>query len=133
MRSAAQVDEFTLAIEAELFVLGQAGLDMFDLERLFQVGAQLDRFIAGQRKLLERLGVFDDLGHLFFDGGKVIFAKLVVEFEIVIKTVIDGRAECQGNAVEDAHHGPRHDVRAGVSQNLQGFGIPLGEQGQRNR
>ena len=87
--TAAQVHELTLSIKSELIVRGQSRLDVFDFQRLLKVSAEFNGFVAVKRKLLKRLGLFDDRSHLFFDGRKVLFAQFMLQFKIIIKTVIN--------------------------------------------
>ena len=131
MWSTAKIDKLTLAIETQGIMSGQTRLDVFDLECLLHVAAQLDRLIAIERKLLEWLGQFNDFGHLGFNLGKVIFVQFLGQVEIIIKAIGNGRAEGQRNIRIKPHDGSSHNVRGGVTQNVQCLWVFFGKQPQR--
>ncbi len=128
VRSATQVDELALPVEAERIVLGQPRLDVLDLQLLIQIVAQFDGFVAVQREPLERLRLLDDLLHLLFDPWEIIVADLMLQVEVVVEAVGQCRPERQRNAGIQPHHGPSHHVRTRVPQHAQGFGIAVGQQ-----
>ena len=132
VRAAAEVDELALAIERQRGVVGQAFLNVLDLERLAQVAAQRQRLVARLFQSLERFVGLDDLGHLGLDLGKVLFRQWARELEVVVEAVVGGGAERQLHAVEQPHHGPGHHVRGRMPHHGQRLGIFLGEQPQRD-
>ena len=46
MRTAAQIDEFPLAVEAQRGMIGEARLQMFNLQFLFQIGDEPDGLVT---------------------------------------------------------------------------------------
>jgi hypothetical protein len=111
-------------------VLGQALADVFDLEHLAQILTNRQRLVAWFFQSLEGLVEFDDLGHLGFDGGEVVFAQLVRQVEVVVKAIVDRRAERQLHALVEPHHRPGHDVGRAVPHDGQRVGVFLSKQPQ---
>ncbi len=110
VRAAAEVDEFALAVEADGGMLGQSRVDVLDFEFLVQTFAELARLAAVEDEPLERLGVFDDLFHLVFDLGEVLFAQLVRAVEVVVVAVGERRAEGEIHVGKEPHDRAGHDV-----------------------
>ena len=70
----------------------------------------------------------DDPGHLGLDLGEVGLGEGVLHLEIVVEAAGDRRPEGQLHAVEQPHHGPGHDVRTRMAQQVQGLGVLAGNQ-----
>ncbi len=133
VRAAAQVDEFALPIEADGRMLGQPGVDVLDLQLLAQPFAEFAGLFAIENEPLERLGILDDLPHLFFDPRKILLADFVRAVDVVIKAVGERGPEGQVDLGKEPHHGPRHDVGTRVSKHAERLGIAIGEQRQVDR
>ncbi len=106
MRTAAQIDEFSLPIERQRGMVGQPLLDMLDLELLPQVAADFQGLVARLFDPLERLVHFDQPGHLGLDPREILFAQLVRQIEVVIKPLVDRRTERQANPLDTAASPP---------------------------
>ena len=112
-------------------LVGQAGFDVLDLERLPQVFANLDSFGPRHLDALEILVLLDDLGHFGLDLGEVVLRELVRHIEVIVEAVLDRGAESQLHSLEQPHHGPRHHVRGRVAHDPQGLGILAGQELER--
>ena len=63
----------------------------------------------------------NDLLHLLFDPGKILGGKTVIQIEIVIKPVFDGRSDGNLGLGEKAFYRLGHDVGGAVPQGFQAF------------
>ncbi len=75
MGTAAKINKLSLLIKRESFMFGQPSFDVFYLELLIQVSANLQGLVSWLFDPFKRLTLLDDLFHLGFDGSKVIFGK----------------------------------------------------------
>ncbi len=130
VRAAAQIDELALAVKADGRMLGQASVDVLDLQFLLEPFAEFAGLFAVENESLERLGVLDDLPHLLFDPRKILLADLLRTIEIVIEAVGESRPEREVDVRKEPHHGPRHHVSTRVPQHAERFGVAIGEQPQ---
>jgi hypothetical protein len=74
----------------------------------------------------ERRRSLGDALHLLFDLGEVVRRDLPVGIiNIVVKAVLDGRSDGQLRLGEHAQNGVRHQMRGGVPQHLERFGVAL--------
>ena len=119
VRAAAEIDEFALSVKAEFTVLGQAGFDVFALEFLLEVAAELQSLFAVHVEAFERLGFFDDLLHLSFDLREVFLADRSFQIEVVVKACAGRRAERQADAFIKPHDRSSHDVSTRVTEHSQ--------------
>ena len=134
VRSAAEVDEFALAIKAQNAVLMQFLVDMFDFIRLPQVEAKFTSFRHGQGEAFERFVELEDLGHFGFDRRKVVFGEgTFAKIDVVIEAGRSGRTEGEFRAFEEAEDGAGHDVGGRVPQDVERLAIARGEQAQFDR
>src|SRR5262245_58175451 len=125
VRTAAEVDEFALPIEAERWILLQIVVDLFDFVALAQVFHERPRLGGWPLEELERLGVLDDLFHLLFDAREIVLADGSRRIDVVVEAIFQRGAERQLHAGKEAHDGPRHDMRAAMAQHGERFGIFL--------
>src|SRR5579859_5590835 len=88
VRAAAQVDELTLAIETQGRILLQIVVDMLDLVTLTEIAHQLARLVGAALEALERLGIGDDLAHLFLDAWKVVLADRSGRVDVIVESVL---------------------------------------------
>ena len=105
---------------------------MLDFQRLVQILQQLDRLGPLDVDPLKRLVFLDDFGHFGLDLREVGFGDRAFELEIVVETVVDGRAECELNPLEQPHHCPRHDVGGRMAHKLERLGILFRDQPDRD-
>jgi hypothetical protein len=131
VRPAAEVDEFAVAIEADLV----AGLGEFGHEvGLHEVAVALEF----RQRLLARL-VFADkllvarhhLGHLGFDGGQVLGREGLLAIEVVEEAGIGGRTVAELGLGKQLEHRRGQHVRGRVAHHLQRLGVVLLHQLQR--
>ena len=111
-------------------MVGQARLDVLDLQCLTQVLAEPEGLVAAHFLSLERLVFLDDLCHFGLDLGEVLLGNPPRALKIVVEAVFDGGAKGQLNPVEKPHHRPRHDVGARVPHDVQGLRVAIGDQPQ---
>jgi len=143
VRSAAQVDELALAVDADRGDLALYGLsggdqifDELDLERLAEAHGQAggaragragpehrQRLVDRQLEALQRQVLAHDLGHLLLDARQVGLGDGLGELEVVVEAVLDRRADSVPRAREETDDGLRHDVRGGVALDIDGVGI----------
>ena len=105
---------------------------MLHLQHLAQVLAELDRLLAIHLHPLQRLVLLDDPGHLGLDPGEIPLGDRVLQLEVVVKAAVNRRSEGQLDAVEQPHHRPGHHVGGRMAHDLQGLGILLGDQPERD-
>ena len=74
MRSAAQIDKLALAIKRQHLVLAKPTFDMLNLITLFEIAADLQRFLSRFFDPFEGLIQLDDFHHLGFDRWEVFLA-----------------------------------------------------------
>ncbi len=126
--SATKVDKFTLLVERQGGVVGKPRLDVFDLEVLLQILAERHGLVPRLFDAFERLVELDDLLHFGLDGREIILGQAVRQVKIVVEATFDCWSERQLHAVEQPHHGPSHDVGAGMPHHIQGFLVLFREQ-----
>jgi hypothetical protein len=69
--------------------------------------------LFGRDLLLDKRQVHaDDLGHLLLDALEVLVAERLLEVKVVVKAVLDPRADRHLRVLVQPLHGHRHDVRA---------------------
>src|SRR5450830_461910 len=132
VRPAAEVDEVALGVDADGLLAGEV-LDELDLERLVRARAGRTgcarRPEDGQRLGARQLGarhrqvLAHDPGHLLLDTPEVGVGDGLGGLEVVVEAVLDGGADGVLRAREQAQDGLRHDVRRGVPQHVDGFGV----------
>ena len=118
MRAAAEVEPVALLVDRDLLVR-RDGLHQFDLKGfavLFEEGHGLvarpflahDGFVGG-----------DDLAHFFFDRGEILGRKRLLAIKIVIKTVLDHRADGDLRARIERLHGVGEHMGGVVADQFQ--------------
>ena len=122
MRTAAQIDEITLAIKTDGLALGDRGDDLglvllADAFKESHGGVALhlladDGFVAG-----------DDLAHFGFDGFQIVRGERRRTGEVVIEAVLDGWADGDLGIGIQFLDGFGHHVGGVVTQQLQRVGI----------
>src|SRR5262249_51928979 len=127
MRPAAQVDELSLAIETQSRILLQVVVDVLDLILLAEIRDEGSRVRSRTLEALERLGLLDDLAHLFFDAREILIAQRRSRFDVVIEAVLDRWPEGELDAGKEPHDRAGHDVGAAMPQDEQRIGILLRE------
>src|SRR6266700_6016899 len=92
MRPNAQIDEFALAVDADLLRRRDLA-DILGLVALADAGEERDRPVAVPDLTGDRLVAADDLAHPLLDAGEVFRGERLIAPEIVIKAVVGRRAE----------------------------------------
>ena len=118
MRAAAEIEPVALLVNLDLLIW-RNGVDQLDLEVLAHVAEGLLRFLARPHFLGEGPVAGDDFLHLLFDDGEVFQRERLVAEEVVIKTILDHRADGHLRARPQRLHRFRHDVRGVVPDQLQ--------------
>ncbi len=96
---------------------GTLETDQLQLVRL--TGQLVAGGLVGDDAAGEALAALLDLLHLLLDGLEVIGVEGLLDVEVVVEAVLDGRADAQLGFGEQLLHGLRHDVRGGVAQDGQ--------------
>ena len=99
--------------------------DQFDLEGLpreFTLGLPL-----GHDPPLERLPALQDLDHALLDTCQILRMERLLDSEVVVEAVLDGRADAELRLGEQVLHGLCHDVCRGVAKHRQTFGVVRGD------
>ena len=122
MRTAAEVEPFTLRIDPDLVAFGN-GVDQLELEGFaFALEQGLRRLaihdLAGEGRIAR-----DDLGHLGLDLRQIVRREVFVARKIVIEAVLDHRADGHLRAGIKLLHGLRHDMRRVVPDQRERFWI----------
>ena len=129
MRPAAQVDPVALPVEADLVLVRNAGDDL-GLVDLPQSREELHRLIARHDAARDFLVCPGQLGHLRFDGREILRGEGALVGKVVIKAVLDDRADGHLRLREQLLHRLRQQVRRGVADDLEPIGILVGHDGE---
>ena len=118
MRAAAEVEPVALEIDLDRLVAGN-GVDQLDLEGLALVAEHLLGLLAVPHFLGEGLVARDDLAHPLFDRRKVFRRERLVAEEVVVKAVLDHRADGDLRARPQRLHGFRQHMRRVMPDQFQ--------------
>ena len=99
-------------------------VDDLPLERL--VRESLQGVVAFQLLTQERLVLPDEIAHALLDPREVVGRERLVEIEVVVEAVLDGRADRVPRSGEQVAHRLRHHVRGGVAQDTEAVGLGAG-------
>ena len=69
----------------------------------------------GDRVLFDRVLLFGDLDHLFFDLFEILFAYLLFCLEVVVKALFDDRSDIELGIGIKMLDGLSHQVRCGMA------------------
>ncbi len=129
MRSAAQVDPVALPVEADLVLVRNASDDL-GLVEFTQAFEELHRLISRHDAAGDFLVRPGEFGHLRFDGLEILRGKGTLVGKVVIKAVLDDRADGHLRLREQLLHRLRQQVRRGVADDLEPIGILVGHDGE---
>ncbi len=142
MGSAAEVDEFSLGVDAD----GRDGLagllrrrdevfDELDLERLVEPGRQVvgraagcagpedgQRLVDWDLEASDRFVLGDNLGHLLLDARQVRVRDRLRQEEVVVEAVLDGRPDGVLGARPEAQDRLGERVAGRVADDVEAFG-----------
>ena len=127
MRTAAEVDEFSLPVERQSRVGGEARLDVLHFQRLLEISHDLHRLLPWHLHSLKRLVGLDDLLHLGLDQGQIVVGDRPARPHVVIKAFANGRPEGQFDVGKEPRYRTGHDVGGGVPHHGQRPRIAGGE------
>ena len=117
VRATAQVDERAVGVRRDDFGRVREVIESLQLERIINEGqtrrVQRD-FGTHKRKLLG-----DDLLHLRFKRRQILERKRLLDVEVVVETLVDGRTEPDLGVRAQAPHGRRQYVCARMTQHVQ--------------
>ncbi|WP_454262388.1 hypothetical protein [Pseudoxanthomonas mexicana] len=100
-------------------------VDELELERLVRhFGARL---VLGDHATHKPLVLADDALHLLLDGFEIFGGEGLVDAEVIVEAVGDGRPDAEVGLGANALHRLREDVRRGVAQDRQAVGAVDGD------
>ena len=111
-------------------LVGPEVLDPLELERI--VGEPPARFVAIDLLANERKLLGDDLPHLGLERLEIFRSERLIDLEIVVEAVLDGRAEADLRVRTEPAHRRGQDVRARMTQHASDSRVPLGEYAKRS-
>ena len=129
VRAAAQVLEGALAVQRHIFVGRDAG-DQLGLVGLAHALEVFDGGIAWQHAAHHRLVLGGQFAHLLLDGGQVVGREGALVAEVVIKAVLDHRADGDLRVREQLLHRIGQQVGGGVADHLQPLRVLGGDDRQ---
>ena len=118
MRPAAEIEPVALLVDVQVLA-GRNGVDQFALEGLALLLEEVERLIARPDFLHDRPVARDDLAHLLFDDRQVFDRERRLAIEIVIKAVLDHRADGDLRARKKLLHRLGQHMRGVVTNKLQ--------------
>ena len=125
VRTAAEVEEVAAAVQGH-----GVGVELFDDLDLVALALA---FEESDGVGLAHDGAFEgnvgghDGAHFLLDGFEVFRSEGTGSIEVVIETLVDGGTDGHLHAGEELLHGSGHDMRSGMAQELQAFGIVSGD------
>src|SRR3970282_731305 len=129
VRPAAQVEPIALPVEGDGFLFRDGGDDL-RLVGLPQVPEQLHRLVARQFAPRDRQVLARDLGHALFYGREVLGRERAFVRKIVVEAVFDHRPDGDLRLGIELLHRLREQVRRRVADDVQPFGVPVGDDGE---
>ena len=121
VRPATEVDEWTVGVGRDDFVRALEIIKALEFERIAHETLPRDgqcHFFAHKRVLLG-----DDLLHLRFERHQVFRGERLINFEVVVKAVVNGRTEADFCVGTETTHGRGQNVGTGVSQYTERPGV----------
>jgi len=129
VRAAAQVDPIGLAVKADLLVGGNAGDDLGFVD-LALVAEELHGLVAGHDPPRDLVVGLRQLAHPLFDRDQIVRRERALVGEIVVEAVFDHRADRHLRVRIQLLHGLRQQVRGGMPDDFEAFGVPVRDDGQ---
>ena len=111
----------TTDIDIGLIIFGHLASRLFNnqLELIRLVGKRFLRLISRlEREALEPLTRLDDLLHTLFDALEILRRERFIDTEVVVETIVDGRANAQLRSRELQLHGLSHHVSRRVANDI---------------
>ena len=129
VRATAQVREGALGVQGHILASRNTA-DDFSLVVLAQTLEILHRLIARHDRANDWLVLGGQLGHAFLDRSQIVRGKGPAVGEVVIKTMLDDRADGDLRLGEQFFHRVGQQVGRGVTNHVQAVGILGGDDGQ---
>ena len=126
VRTAAEIVPIAMPIDRDIFA-GRNGFDQFRLITLADPFEMRDGFIARPNFAARRQIGLHDLMHLGFDLREIFGRERGFAREVVIETIVDGRADGHLGARIERLHRHGEDMGCVVADQLQRFVILLGD------
>ena len=130
VRAAAQILKRPFAVERHVFIARNTGND-FGLVMLTQALEIGHRLIAWQHAARDRLILGRQLRHALFNGLQILRRERALDAEVVIKAVLDHRADRHLRLGEELLHRIGQQVGRRVADQLQAFCVLRRDDGQR--
>ena len=128
---AAKIEPVALLINLHGLVGGDR-IDEFDLESLAMGRKPCLGLVARPDLLRERLVAGDNLGHFFFDRGKILRRERLRAIEIVIKAVLDHRPDRDLGAGKEGLDRLGEDMRGIVTDEFERSRVVAGDELDRS-
>ncbi|MND64873.1 hypothetical protein D3C80_562220 [compost metagenome] len=118
VRAAAHVDVLLMEVQAHGLLVGHV-VDQAQLVFLATGLEHLDDFVTRGHLLDDVVVLLDQLGHALFDGSHVFRREGAIVGDVVIEAFVDHRPDHHPGVREELFDGVPHQVRAGVTDDLQ--------------
>ena len=120
MRATAQINEVALLIERHIdLALTAEFLNLINFVRLRPLREKGGSVGNAHNAALKRCLGLGDAVDLGLNGREVVLGHWCVEFEVVIKAVLDGRPKPKARAREQRHNGLGHHVRCRMAHHVE--------------
>ena len=127
--AAAQIFKTAFAVQADVFTSwdGRDDLGLVVLAHALEVG---HGFIARQDAAHHGLVFGGQVGHFLFNRGQIVWGERSLIREVVIKAVVDHRADGHLRIGEQLFDGVGQEMGCGVANQVQTIGVLGGDDGQ---
>ena len=129
MRAAAQVDEIPLAVQRHILARRDRGDDL-GLVVLADALEEVHRLVARPHLAMHGDLAFRDLGHALLDRLQVLGGERALVREVVVEAVVDHRPDRHLGVGEELLHRVCEQVGRGVADDLEAFGVLVGDDGE---
>jgi hypothetical protein len=130
VRAAAEVLEVALAVEADVLA-GRNFLDDARLVFLADAAEKRHGLVARHHLAVHRLVGLGQFRHALLDGGEIFRREGALEGKVVVKAILDDRADGDLGAGKQLLHGLREQVRSRMANDLEAVLVPSGNDGDR--
>jgi len=127
VRAAADIEPVALAVDRDLLAFRDDVVDDLDLVVLADLAEDALGLFPVPDLALQWQVALDDLVHALFDLLEILRCEGLVAGKIVVKTVLDGRADGDLGAGIEFLHGLRHDMRGIVAHQFERFLVLAGD------
>ena len=124
VRAAAQVEEGAVLVDGDHLVVAHL-LQPLQLERV--VGEEVPALLLRNAAALEGMVARDHLPHAGLERLQILGREGLVDLEVVVEAVVDGRPEADAGPRPQLAHRGGEDVRGRVAQHGKRLVVPAGE------